>query len=430
MKVLKNKRKNYTVELEIEEDNQSLIEECMENAFKKVRKHANIQGFRKGKVPRNIFEKNYGKGPIIEEALQDILDKIYRAAIESEGLKVVDYPKNVDIKKYEDGEPVRFTCEVDVEPEFKLGKYKGYKLKKDPTEVTEDEINQNLDQIRDQYADYNEDENATAEDSDIIQFDMNSSIEGEPFETWTRQNTGARIGAGIYGPEFDSALIGLKKDEKKSVEITYPEDFETDGVAGKTLKIDIEVKSIRKKTLPELTDELVKKATQDKFTTVDAYKADIKHSLGHQKQDQAENKLKDDLMKEIISNTKIEIPPAMTDAQVNNQLRHFESQLKSSGLNFDQYLKISGKGLEEMKEELKPNAEEVVKAQLIIEAIIEKEKIEVDDEDIQAEIDKWNDPKIKTIEELKAVQPDLEPMKKSLVRLKAETWLQSQSKIS
>ena len=218
MKVLKNKRKDYTVSLEIRTDVENMPD-AMDKAFKNIVKDVKIQGFRKGKVPRGVFEKHYGKEVLIQDAVNFLVDDAYRDAIQELELKIVDYPKNIDVDQYVEGKDLTFKCEVDVEPEIKLGKYKGIKASKQPSTATDEKIQEEIDKALEQHAAYEEVEKES-EDTDIIQMNMKASIDGEPYTPWTRENAGSRIGMANYGEAFDKEVIGLKKGDKK--EFTTP----------------------------------------------------------------------------------------------------------------------------------------------------------------------------------------------------------------
>ncbi|MEK9727903.1 MAG: trigger factor, partial [Candidatus Margulisiibacteriota bacterium] len=253
MKVLKSKRNGNTINLEIEASHEEL-ESKFDGAFRKVSKKASLPGFRKGKIPRKIFEKNFGKEVIIQEAIYDVINDTYKSAIEELKLKVVDYPKNVDVDEYKENKAVKFRCDVDVEPELKLKKYKGLKISFDEKKADEDTLKKEMDILIGMHATY-ESVDGEAKDGDIVRFNGQAKIGDDVFETWSRDNQATRIGAHNYGEAFDDIIVGLQKGDKKDFSITYDDDFKNQDVKGKTVKFDIEVTEIRQRTLPELNDE-------------------------------------------------------------------------------------------------------------------------------------------------------------------------------
>ena len=213
MKVLKSKRNGNTINLEVEASHEE-IESKFEGAFQKVRKKASLPGFRKGKIPRKIFEKNFGKEVIIQEAVYDVINETYKSAIEELKLKVIDYPKNVDVDEYKENKSIKYRCDVDVEPELKLKKYKGLKISFDKKTADEGALKQEMDILIGMHATY-ENVDSEAKDGDIVRFNAKATIDGETYETWSRENQATRLGAKNYGEEFDTILLGLKKGDKK-----------------------------------------------------------------------------------------------------------------------------------------------------------------------------------------------------------------------
>ena len=267
MKVVKSKRNGNTMSLEIEATHEEL-ESKFDGAFKKVSKKATLPGFRKGKVPRKIFEREFGKGSIIQEAIYDVVNDSYKSALEELGLKVIDYPKNVNIEDYKENKPVKFSCDVDVEPDIKLKKYKGLKVEFKEKKAEKDALKKEMDILIGMHATY-ESVNREAKDEDIVRFNATAAIDDQPFELWSRENQATRLGVKNYGESFDSELVGLQTGDKKTFKVTYDNDFKTVEVQGKTVHFDVEIKEVRERILPELTDELVKKIDKSCTTVAD-----------------------------------------------------------------------------------------------------------------------------------------------------------------
>lgn len=427
MKVLKNKRKDFTVSLEIE-TNIDNMSSAMDRAFKNIVKDVKLQGFRKGKVPRGVFEKHYGKEVLIQDAVNFLVDDAYRGAVEELDLKIVDYPKNVDVDQYQEGKKLTFRCDVDVEPEVKLGKYKGIKTSKQPDTATDEQIDAEINRSLEQYAAYEEADKAS-EDTDIIQMNMKASVDGEEYGPWTRQNAGSRIGMANYGPEFDTEVTGLKKGDKKEFKTTIPEDFAIEDLRGKEVSFEVELLSVRSKTLPELTDEFVAEKIEN-FETVDAFKSSIKERLDQQAKQAAEQEERADVLKQIVDDVNLELPEAMVRGECDRQLRYFEQTLMQSGIGMQQYMDMAQKTIDDLREDVKEQAESSLKTQLVLQAISDKEKIDVTDEDCNEEIAKWNHESIKNVDDLKAnPQLDLESLKLTIKERKTVDFVMENAKI-
>ncbi len=427
MKVLKNKRKDFTVALEIKADVENMPD-AMDRAFKNIVKDVKIQGFRKGKVPRGVFEKTYGKEVLIQDAVNFLVDDAYRGAIEELELKIVDYPKNIDVDPFQDGKDLTFRCEVDVEPEVKLGKYKGIKASKQPAVGTAEQLDEEINKSLEQYAGYEEADKAS-EDTDIIQMNMTASIDGEEYGPWTRENAGSRIGMANYGPDFDKEVTGMKKGDKKEFKVTIPEDFAIEDLREKEVAFEVELLSVRSKTLPELTDEFVKEKIEN-FDTVKDFKASIQERLDAQAKQAAEQEERAEVLKKIVDDVNLEIPEAMVRSECDRQLRYFEQTLMQSGLSLQQYMDMTKKTIDDMRADVKEQAASSLKTQLVLQAISAKEKIEATDEDCNEEIAKWNHETVKNIDDLKAnPQLDFESLKLTIVERKTVDFVMDNAKI-
>jgi trigger factor len=428
MKVLKSKREGNTYKLEIEAPIEK-INSAMDVAFNKVVKHANIPGFRPGKVTRAIFEQHYGKGPIIQEALGTVINDCYFDAIKELDLHVIDSPKNIDLDDYKDNQPIKFRCEVDVKPIIKLGKYKGFKAKKEATTVSDEDLDNYIKGILDRYADFVLAERPVQKE-DFLRLNIKAIIDGQQYDKWSRDEMGYMVGSKIYGEDFDKEVIGLEKDAKKDFSVNLAEDFMVKDIAGKKVDFSIEIKEIKEKKLPELTDEFIQKLSQDK--TVDEFKANIRKSLEEQKKHNSEEKLKTDLMTQVIDDIKVEIPQIMIDKEIDNTLRYFDSTLRRSGSNLENYLQLTKKPIDEMRKELSSEAEKRVKTYLALEAIAEKEAFEVTEPEMDEEVKKWKIPNMGSFEEfkLKTKEYELENLKLVIKERKVYDFLIAQAKIS
>ncbi|MBU0580407.1 MAG: trigger factor [Candidatus Margulisbacteria bacterium] len=383
MKINKFDQKGFTITMEIEED-YSTIESFMDESFKEVVQDAVVPGFRKGKVPRNVFEKNYGQGPILEKAVNKAMNKAYLAAIDEKKIFPVDYPRNIEPKKLEEGKPFVFSLEIDVKPEVKLGKYKGLKVEKIEKNIEEKDIEQQLEHLRESYAEYVLVENEPVKTEHIVSYNIKATIDDKILEKWTKSNSGTKVGNKYISEEFDKALEGMKVGETKNFEIDFKEDFFDKEVAGKKVKFEVALNEIRSKKLPELNDELVKKASP--FKTVEELKKDLKEKMQKNAEEQVESQFKDELLRELVKSSPLDVPQAMVEREIDRMLQNLEYSIGQSRMKMEDYLKIMGKDIKALREEFKIRAEERVKVDLLLEEIAEKEKVEVSDQDLDAEL--------------------------------------------
>ncbi len=427
MKVVKSKRNGNTMSLEIEATHEEL-EAKFDGAFKKVSKKASLPGFRKGKIPRKIFEREFGKGSIIQEAIYDVVNDSYKSAIDELELKVVDYPKNVDIEDYKENKPVKFSCEVDVEPEIKLKKYKGLKVEFKEKKAEKDALQKEMDILIGMHATY-ESVESEAKDNDIVRFDATAKIDNEPFELWSRENQATRLGVHNYGEPFDAQLVGLQKGDKKTFSVSYENDFKTADVQGKTVDFDIEIKEVRERILPEVNDELVKKIDKD-CSSVDAWKEKLQQELDGRFDNENKQQKEQVVFDALIAENPVEIPNGMIDQEVNMSLMQFEYSIRQQGMDLKQYMQITNKTEEDLRNDLKGSSQKRIHLRKLIESIIDKEKIEVSDDDILAEIQSWNDEKIKTIADVESSKShDLTTLKNNLLDQKVRGFIIDSAKI-
>ncbi|MFT5170299.1 MAG: trigger factor [Candidatus Marinamargulisbacteria bacterium] len=427
MKIIKSKRKGNIVQLKIEESSQE-VERAIDLAFKRIVKKANLPGFRKGKVPRTVFEQNFGKQMLIEEGLQDAVNVAYQKGVLELDLKVIDYPKNIEIGEYKENTAVEFTCDVEVIPEVKIGKYKGIKVKKENVAVSKDQVNEQLDQLRERAAEYVEVARA-AQNDDIIRCHTEAKTEGYDYEPWTRKNTGLKLGLGSFGAEFDEKLTGMTKGEAKTFSVNFGTDFGIKDLAGKTVEFNVEIAEIREKKLPELTDEFISKFSQ--FKSVEELKADIQEGLEKELLKQADDKAKNELIEQIVNNAKTEIAPVLIERESENSLNHFMQTLSQSGMDLDKYLATVGKNLEDFKSELRIEAEKKVKTELTLDAIAEIESVNVTEEDVTDELKtQFPDAKSETDIQKKLGKTNRDDLEYIIKRKKTLAFLEENAKIS
>lgn len=418
------------VSLEIEA-NLDRLDEYMHQAFLKYRKEAKVQGFRKGKVTRAVFEKNYGTDILVDEAKHYLVNQAYVDAIKELDLKVVDYPKNMNLDNFSTEKPFRFTCEVDVEPEGKLGKYKGLAISKKDDEVKDENVQQVIDTYRDRFGSFEVSEEA-AEDAAILRISLKASVDGEVYEPWTKESTGIRLGTALYGPDFDKELLGLKKEESKSFEIAYDDAFHIEALKNKTVAFEVTVEEVRARILPELSDDWVKENVKDDgVDTLEAWKTKITEQLKEQLEAENKKAIENEVLDAAIEKFDIEIPNGMIEQEIDRSVQHFSQELKRLNMSVEQYLKQINIPVEKFRENFKESAEKSVKTQLFLGQLIQKEKIEASDEDLDQLIQSWKDEKVKSLDDLKEMpNVDIENLRDSLSRQQGLDFLVSSAKIS
>jgi trigger factor len=386
MKVVKFKQKDYTVNMEIEEDI-SKLEGAKETAFKELVKDAKIPGFRPGKAPRKIYEDYYGTGAIIERATTLLMNEAYRQAIAEKNIFPVDYPKNIDLKEIKEGQPFVFTLDVDVRPEVEIKKYKGLKGTTKKVVVTDEDVNKQIESAQNQFAEYKTAEtDQKAENDSIVNYDIEAKVDGEVYKELTRENAGARLGMNIIHEEFDKNLMGMKANEEKTFAISFDDKAKDEKLKGKKVEFKVKLKEIRTKQLPELNDEFVQKISDKK--TVAELKALIKENLTKSNEQQEKTKLENSLLEELVKENDFEIPHIMIHDELHRMQHDIERDLQRSRLNFESYLQYMGKTKDDWEKENHDNAARRVKVNLLLGALIKKEKIEPTDAEIQTEFDK------------------------------------------
>ncbi|MEK7298650.1 MAG: trigger factor [Candidatus Margulisiibacteriota bacterium] len=427
MKVRQSKQNGYTVFLEIEEAPDQ-VQKAMDSAFKKLSRNTKVPGFRQGRVPRNIFEKYYGRGQIVQEALYAVLDDAYRSAIDSLDLQVVDYPRDVKMEDYAENTPFVFTCSVDVKPPVKLGKYRGIKGSHHAAAIEDAAVDAQIEDLRKRHSDYAATEKPS-QNGDILRYSMTTQIDGAPYENWTRENAGFQVGSGHFGPEFDQQLTGVFAGQNTSFDIAYPDDFENKDVAGKTVRFTVDVQEVRSQNLPQPDDAFAQKVSD--VQTMSELKDRIRQRLLADAQRNAEDTLRNELLEQVVNAADITLPPAMIKSELDHSLQNLEYTLRNSGMGLEAYLNLMQKTREDLENEMRPNAEKRVRTSLTLQAIAKEEKIDVTDTDIESEIQTWNLPQVKTLADF-SKQPKhlIAAVRMGILEKKAYDLIKSQAKLS
>ena len=359
----------------------------VKKSYEKNKFKYSVEGFRKGKVPMNIVVKRYGVEVLYEDALDDTLSKHYSEILKNDNIDVVSDP-DVDLKEVsEDG--VKAVITVIVKPEFELGQYTKLTFKKDSVEVTDAEVDEAIDTERKRRARAVELDDGVVENGDTVILDYSGSVDGEKFDGGTAENQTLEIGSGAFIPGFEEQLVGMKKGEEKDINVKFPEQY-TPELAGKDAVFAVKINAIQRKELQELDDEFVKEIDEE-ANTVAEYKEKIKAKLSEDKAKNAEYKLEEDIMAEIVKNTEIEIPECMIDEELDSRVQDLARNMQQYGMRFEDYLNYTGTTVDDIKKDYKDDAVKNIKTRLIMEAIIKKENIEFKPEELNAEFDKLQD---------------------------------------
>ncbi len=381
-----NKVDTNVWELEVSVDGDT-FKDAVTKAYLKQRKNITIPGFRKGKAPRAFIEKYYGEGVFYEDALEAIYPDAVASAIEEAKLEPVDTPYDLEIPEMgNDGVTMKF--KVTVKPEVELGEYKGLKATKKSTKVTADEVKAELARMQEQNSTVSDVDDRAVKKNDIVVIDFEGFVDGKAFEGGKAEKYELTIGSNQFIPGFEDQIIGYKIGDEFDVNVKFPEDYQAD-LASKDAVFKIKLHGIKVKDVPALDDEFAKDVSE--FDTLDELKKDIKKQLEKRKNDDAENELHNTLLEEVAKGIKAEIPEAMIEKTIDDDVNEYSYRLQSQGLKLETYLKYTGMDMKGFREGFKERAETQVRLNLALEKIIEKEKIEVTEEDIEAEYKKYAD---------------------------------------
>lgn len=376
-KLEKNMAK-LTIETDVEE-----FEKAIEKAYQKQKSKISIPGFRKGKVPRQMVERMYGKEVFFEEAANIVIPDAYDKALDECEEEIVSSPK-IEVTQIEAGKPFVFTATVALKPEVKLGKYKGVKIDKIETEVTEEEVDAQIEKERENNARNVTVDDRPVEDGDMTTLDFEGFVDGEAFEGGKGESYPLTIGSGAFIPGFEEQLVGAKIGEETEVKVTFPEDYQAEHLQGKEAVFKCTVKEIRKKELPELNDEFASDVSE--FDTLAEYRADVRKNLEEQKAKDAKREREDAAVKAAVEDSEMEIPEAMLETQQKQMVDEFAQRITMQGISMEQYLQLTGSNYQQMVEQVKPQAEERVRSRLVLEAVARAENLEATEEDYEEEL--------------------------------------------
>lgn len=415
------------LEVEVDADK---VAKALDKAFKKVVKTVSLPGFRKGKVPRVIFESRFGVEALYNDALDILLPDAYAEAVQETNISPVDRPE-IDIIQLEKGKPLVFKAKVTVKPEVKLGQYKGIEVPKKEFPVTAEDVEKELANLQKSHAEIIVVEDGEVENGDLVVIDFAGTIDGVPFDGGEAENYQLEIGSGTFIPGFEEQLIGMKKGEEKDIQVTFPENYHVAKLAGKEAVFHIKLHEIKRKQLPALDDEFAKDISE--FDTLDELKADVENKLKDNAKHEEEHYVEDEVIKAAVRNAEIDLPPVMVDNEVDHMLNDFKQRLQFQGIPFESYLQFTGSTEEKMRAEMKDSAEQRVRTSLVLEAIAATENISATEEEVDEEIkkitesSKMEEDRVRQI--LQARDPNLEGMKHDIKIRKTIQFLVAQSKI-
>ncbi len=396
---------------------------AMDKAYIKVRGQVTIPGFRKGRAPRKMIENMYGgEGVFYDEAFELIFDEVYGPAIDENKLEVVDRPQ-VDIQQIGTGKNLQFTCEVFVKPDVTLGEYKGVEVKREHTLVTEDEMNAEIEKERNkQAAEVSVDNRAVAE-GDTVNLDYSGSVDGVKFAGGTAEAQTLKIGSHTFIPGFEEQMVGMNIGEEKDLEVTFPQEYHAEELAGKKAVFHVKVNGITETQLPALDDDFAKDISE--FDTLDEYKADVRAKLEAQAAERDNNAFTNAVIEKVMENATVEIPEAMVERQIDSMVRNFEARLAQQGLKLADFIKYTGQDEKSFRNQYREQAEKSVRANLVLEAVENAENFEATEEEIDAEIAKFAGQVGQDVENLKKnlTEGDREYFKADVIRDKAVKFL-------
>ncbi len=394
------------------------FEAAIQEAYLKNKKRISLPGFRKGKVPRMMIEKMYGEGFFYEDAANAVIPKAYeKAAMESE-IEIVSRPE-INVEQIGKGKDFIFTATVAVKPEVTLGQYKGLEYDEKPVEVTDEDLEQELKKVQEQNARTITVEDRAIANGDIAVIDFTGSVDGEEFEGGKGEDYELVIGSHSFIDTFEDQLIGKNTGDEVEVNVTFPEDYQAADLAGKPALFKVVIKAIKTKEVPELDDEFASDVSD--FDTLDEYKEDLKKTILEKKEKAAKTAKENALVDKVIENAQMDIPEPMIELEVRQMADEFAQRMQMQGLSMEQYMQYTGLTSEKLLEEMKPNAEKKIKTRLVLEAVVDAEKIEVSAEELEAEYKKLADMYQMEVDKVKEIMGTAgeENMKKDIAVQKA-----------
>ena len=422
VETLEKSMAKLTIEVSAEE-----FETALDKAYKKNKSKISLPGFRKGKAPRAMIEKMYGAGVFYEDAANDLIPGAYESAAKESELEIVAQP-SIDVTQIEKGKSFIFTATVAVKPEVTLGDYKGIEVEKKTAEVTDEELQAEIDKVRESNSRMITIEDRAVEDGDITTIDFEGFVDGEPFEGGKGEDYPLTIGSHSFIDNFEEQLIGKKTGEECEVNVTFPAEYHVEELKNKPAVFKVKVKEIQRKELPEANDDFASEVSD--FDTMEEYKKDLTEKLQAEKIEAAKTADEDKVVAKVIENATMEIPDQMVEEQVNGMVNDYARRLESQGISFKQYVEITGMTAEKIGEQMKPQAIKRIQTRLVLEAVVKAENIQADDAAVEEQFDKMAEDFKMDKEQIKGMfgEEQMAQLKEDLAVQKAIDFLVAEAK--
>jgi len=424
--VAKIEKNKVEVEVELEAEK---FAESIDKAYRKLVKQVNIPGFRKGRVPKQVLTSYIGKESLYSEAIEQVVPQAYYEAVKETQIEPVDQPE-LDIVQAEENKPLIFKAKVVVKPEVELGEYKGVTVEHKEEEITSEDVDNYLKSMQERHARLITVENRAVENGDTAVIDFEGSIDGEPFPGGKGENYSLEIGSRSFIPGFEEQIVGMQKGEEKEIQVTFPEEYHQENLAGKDATFKVKVNEIKTKEILPLDDEFAKDVSE--FETLEELREDIEKKLKERAKQESARVLKNKVLEKVKENCEVEIPDVMVERRVDALIQDMEQRMLTQGITLEKYLEITNHTLEDLRKEYRDNARESIKADLVLEAICKKEGIEVSDEELEKEIEKMAEAYNQEKDKLKTMlqmQGNLESLRESLARERTLDLLVKESNV-
>ena len=401
---------------------------AVKNAYNKSKSRFNIPGFRKGKAPFEMIKKMYGAGVFFEDAANEVIDESYPDAAKESGLVIVSRP-TVDVTQIEEGKDFIYTAVVAVKPEVTLGQYKGVEVQKVKADVTDADIDAEINSVRNKNSRLVTVEDRAVENGDLVTIDFDGYVDGKRFDGGKGDDYPLTIGSHTFIDTFEEQLIGKNIGEECEVNVTFPEEYHAKELAGKPAVFKVTVKEIKRKELPELNDEFAGEVSE--FETLEEYKNDVKAKLSLTKQKEAATENENHVVDKVVENATMDIPEPMIESQVNNMVNDYARRMQSQGLSLEQYMQFTGMTIDTLKEQMKPQAVKRIQTRLVLEAIVKAENITVSDEAVEKEIADMAESYKMEVAQIKEYMGEngIEQMKEDLAVQEAVDFLVAEAKL-
>lgn len=403
------------------------FEHALDIAFKKVVKTVQIPGFRKGRIPRKIFENRFGVESLYQDAIDIVLPDAYKKAMDETDIFPIVQPE-VDIETVERGKDLVFSAKVTVKPEVDLGEYKGLEVEEQDTDVTDDDVEEELERLREQHAELIVKEEGEVEEGDTVVMDFEGFLDGEAFDGGKGENQSLEIGSGQFIPGFEEELTGKKAGEETEINVTFPEDYHADNLAGKEAVFKVKIHEIKVKELQELDDEFAKDVDEE-VETLAELREKQKEQLASRKKQDAENKKRETLIEKATNNAEVDIPDVMVKSELDRMINELEQQLQMQGMTMEMYYKFSNQDEAAIRDQMKEDAAKRIKTNLTLNAIFDKEELEVTEEEVNEQLENMAKMYNMDIDNIKSMLgANTESIKEELKFKKTVDFLEDNSK--